>query len=209
MVKIDFSKQFRPYYTAKNKPEIMEIKASKYLAIEGRGDPSSEAYANRIQALYAVAYNLKFVMKAAGQDFTVAKLEGQWWYDEAQFGSVGFMDAPTKIPRHEWQYRMLIRMPHDVTAEQVKTMVKYTVDKKGIAAAQNVKLHQTQNERVVQMLHVGPFDTEPETLAVMVAFMEENGLEKNGPHQEIYLSDFRRTAPEKLKTILREPIKWC
>ncbi len=207
MTKLDLTKEDRAYFTAKTKPEEYEPGPVRYLAVEGKGDPSSEDFAAKISALYSTAYTVKFDCKAVGNDFVVSKLEGQWWYDEQRFGTPSMEDAPRAIPRSEWEYRLLIRLPDFVTEAQVSSATKAVVQKKGIAGAAQVRMLELDEGRVVQMLHVGPFDKEPETLALMMAFMREKGMQKNGLHHEIYLSDFRKTPPEKLKTILREPVK--
>lgn len=207
MAKVDLAKEDKAYFTAKTKPAEYELGPVRYLAVKGKGDPSSESFATKISALYATAYTVKFDCKALGKDFVVPKLEGQWWYDERRFGTPSMEEAPKAIPRSEWEYRLLIRMPEFVTEAQVSAAASVVVQKKGIAEAALVSLLKLNEGRVVQMLHVGPFNKEPETLAHMMAFMREKGLQKNGLHHEIYLSDFRKTAPEKLRTILREPVK--
>lgn len=207
MEKIDLTKLHKGYYTAKPYPELITIEAADFLSIRGKGDPSSDEYAETIQALYATAYVLKFMYKAQNKDFTVAKLEGLWWFDDAKYCHVSMEDAPLKIPRSEWEYRMLIRMPDFVTAEAISDAKQQVINKKGIALANTVELYPMNEGLCIQMLHVGPFNTEPESLQLIKEFSEANGLLKNGLHHEIYLSDFRKTAPEKLKTILREPVK--
>lgn len=207
MDKLDLTKLYKAYYTAKTRPEIVDIDAGRYLSIPGKGDPSSPAFAERIQALYATAYVIKFAYKAQGKDFTVAKLEGLWWYDQVRYAGVGMNDAPTAIPRSEWEYRLLIRLPEYVEREAVAEAAKKAVAEKGIALAGAVSYFELQEGTCIQMLHVGPFDKEPESLQQIGAFCRERGLQQNGLHHEIYLSDFRKTAPDKLKTILREPVK--
>lgn len=207
MEKLDLSKQYKAYYTATTKPTLVEIEAAKYLSILGKGDPSHSDYQTSLQALYTTAYGVKFWYKAQNQDFVVAKLEGLWWFDEAQYKAVSMADAPTQIPRSEWQYRMLVRMPKYVTAEVVQHIKEVATTKKQIALAMQVELYEMQEGKCVQMLHVGPFDKEPESLQQIQQFSETHQLQKNGLHHEIYLSDFNKTAPEKLRTILREPVK--
>lgn len=207
MDKLDLTKQYKSYYTAKTKPAVVEIGPASFLSITGEGDPSGQAFAERVQALYATAYTLKFVYKAQGKDFVVAKLEGLWWYDQARYAGVTMDDAPKAIPRSDWAYRLLIRLPEYVSAEDVAWAVEEVVAKKEISLAREVGLHTLHEGKCVQMLHVGPFDKEPETLAQIGAFCREHGFQQNGLHHEIYLSDFRKTAPEKLKTILREPVR--
>lgn len=207
MDKLDLTKQYISYYKAKTKPELVEIGPAAFLSITGEGDPSGPVFAERIQALYASAYTLKFIYKAQAKDFVVAKLEGLWWYDQARYAEVTMDDAPTAIPRSDWQYRLLIRLPEYISAADVQQAVEEVSLKKGIVLAREVSLHQLHEGKCVQLLHVGPFDKEPETLAQIGAFCKEHGFQQNGLHHEIYLSDFRKTAPEKLKTILREPVK--
>lgn len=207
MEKLDLTKKYKAYYSAKPQPEILELEQAQFLSITGKGDPSGEAYMDHVQALYATAYTVKFMCKDAGKDFTVPKLEGLWHFDTEQYGSLRMEETPQKVPRSEWSYRMLIRMPDYVNGQQVRTAVELVVGQKKILQAQQVELYTMQEGKVVQMLHVGPFDKEPETLAIMMNFMQERGLQQNGLHHEIYLSDFRKTVPEKLKTILREPVR--
>ena len=117
------------------------------------------------------------------------------------------IESVQKVPRKAWEYRLLIRMPEYVTATEVEKAIQSVIVKKQVDRAQNISLHQMNEGKVVQMLHIGPFATEIETLLEMGKFMEANQMARNGLHHEIYLSDFRKTAPEKLKTILREPVK--
>ncbi len=207
MEKLDLGKQYKAYYTATTKPALVQIEAAKFLSIVGKGDPSGPEYTSTLQALYATAYGVKFRYKAQKQDFVVAKLEGQWWYNEAQYKGVAMDNAPTLIPRSEWYYRMLIRLPEYVTPEVVQNISNEVATKKQIALAKQVHLYEMQEGKCVQMLHIGPFDKESETLQQIMAFSKSNKLERNGLHHEIYLSDFNKTAPEKLRTILREPVK--
>jgi hypothetical protein len=207
MEKLDLGKLYKSYYTATTKPGLVEIEAAKYLSIVGKGDPSGADYATTLQALYATAYGIKFWYKAQKQDFVVANLEGLWWFDETQYKTTTMADAPKQIPRSEWHYRMLIRLPEYVTAEVIRQVVDEVATKKQISLAKNVELYNMEEGKCTQMLHIGPFDKEPESLKQIMQFSEAHQLERNGLHHEIYLSDFRKTAPEKLKTILREPVK--
>lgn len=207
MEKLDLTKHYKSYYTAKGKPELVYIEKAQYLAIQGKGDPSGDAFMQKIQAIYPVAYTLKFAFKAKGKDFVVAKLEGLWWYDEKRFINATIDNAPKTIPRSEWEYRLLIRIPDFIGQDDVESAVASTVAAKGLTAAGEVTFFEMEEGKVAQMLHTGPFDTEPETLAKLNIFMTDNNLSRNGLHHEIYLSDFRKTPPGKLKTILREPVK--
>jgi hypothetical protein len=206
MEKLDLTKKYKAYYSAKTKPEIIELPEITYLSIEGKGDPSSSAYTDKIQALYPVAYGIKFACKAIDKDFTVPKLEGLWWFDE-KYEGLTFQEIPKRVPRSEWCWRLLIRMPEFVGNDMVMSVIDTVVTKKKVELAKEVSLFTLAEGKVVQMLHVGPFDREPETLQVMAEFMEKYNFQKGGLHHEIYLSDLNKTEPSKLRTILREPVK--
>jgi hypothetical protein len=206
MDKLDLTKKYKSYFTAKTKPELVTIEQAHFISIQGKGDPNFPAFAERIEALYSTAYTIKFIYKAQNNDFTVSKLEGLWWYDENRFPGKT-IESATDIPRAEWEYRLLIRMPEFVTKDTVDSAIATVQAKKGLQLVDEVTYLTMTEGRSVQMLHVGPFSKEPETLKQIAAFCDANKLTKNGLHHEIYLSDFRRTAPEKLKTILREPVK--
>lgn len=206
MEKLDLTKAYRSYYTAKSKPELLTIEPACFLSISDKGDPSEQGFADNLQALYSVAYGIKFMCKAKKKDFTVPKLEGLWSFDEEKYKGVSMSDAPLKIPRREWTYRVLLRMPEFVTAEMLDTVIQNVVAKKQLELARKVKWLEMNEGKVIQMLHTGPFSEEPKTLEKIMEFCQANGLRRNGLHHEIYLSDFRKTPPEKLRTILREPV---
>lgn len=207
MAKLDLTKLHKAYYNAKNKPELLTIEKTQFLSITGKGDPSDKAYSDKIQALYATAYTVKFLCKALDKDFVVGKLEGLWNFDEDKYKNLSIDEAPLIVPRSEWNYKMMIRMPDFVTKEQLKSAIQTVVTKKQIQLATDIEFHEMEEGKVVQMLHVGAFANEPETLKQMQEFMAANNFQKNGLHHEIYLSDFNKTSPDKLKTILREPVK--
>jgi hypothetical protein len=207
MNKIDLFKTCKAYYNAAHEPELVTIEPATYLSIEGKGDPSGKEFAAHIEALYQTAYTLKFACKARKQDFVVAKLEAQWWFDEKKFGRPSMDEAPRLVPRDEWMFRLLIRMPDFITEETLVQSIETAVAKKKNNLLRNVKLMGLEEGRCVQILHVGPFDREPESLKKLMIFTEQHVLEKNGLHHEIYLSDFRKTPYERLNTILREPVK--
>ncbi|WP_341228137.1 GyrI-like domain-containing protein [uncultured Arcticibacterium sp.] len=208
MEKLDLIKTYKSYYKAKTKPEIVHFDAVNYLSITGVGDPSGEEFAQKIAALYPVAYTIKFDCKADGNDFVLPKLEGLWSFDLEKYEGITMENAPKKIPRSKWFYRLLIRMPDFVKKEMLAKAKETVKGKKGdIPFLQELSWHTMNEGKCVQMLHVGPFDTEPESLIKIQNFCKQHGFQKNGEHHEIYLSDFRKTAPEKLKTILREPVR--
>lgn len=207
MNKLDLIKVYRTYFTARAKPELVTIEEAHFISIKGKGDPSAPAFAHNIEALYSTAYTIKFMYKAQNSDFTVSKLEGQWWFDENKFPGKNIETSAMEVPRSEWEYRLLIRMPAFVTANDLDIAKETVRKKKDIDLIDQVEFFTMTEGKSVQMLHIGPFSTELETLKQIGAFIDLNKLAKNGLHHEIYLSDFRKTAPEKLKTILREPVK--
>lgn len=207
MEKLNLFKQFKKEYSASTSPQIMDIGPARYLSICGQGDPSEKSYVEHLHALYSTTYTLKFMRKARGNDFVVPKLEGLWWYDETKYAGVTMDDAPQRIPRKEWFYRMLIRMPNFVTEEDLQIASNRVLEKKGFDLVKKLAFFDMHEGKVVQMLHLGPFDREPESLAQIAKFSTQHRLERNGLHHEIYLSDFNRTPSEKLKTILREPVR--
>lgn len=206
MEKLDLAKLHKDYYTAKKTPEIVVFEAVSYLSITGKGDPSGKVFSNTIGTLYSAAYAVKFICKALHKDFVVPKLEGLWWYDESKFGKLSIAEAPQKVKRSDWEYRLLIRMPEFVTSKIVKEAILNTLEKKQNPDTEKIHLFTLNEGKCIQVLHIGSFDKEPETLALINEFSQANNLAKNGLHHEIYLSDFRKTSPEKLKTILREPV---
>lgn len=147
------------------------------------------------------------MLKAVNNDFVVPKLEALWSFDDKKYKDISMDEAPVKIPRSEWNYRIMIRMPDFVTREQTKAAIDTVANKKLIELAKAIEFYEMTEGKVVQILHVGPFENEPQTLKKIQEFTTKNNLQKNGLHHEIYLSDFRKTSPEKLKTILREPVK--
>lgn len=197
-VKLDLTKEYRSYYTAKAVPEIVELDEGKFLTIEGVGAPGCDEFQAKVNAIYSLAYGIKMLMKREGKDFIIAKLEGLWWVDS---------DRPyIEVPREEWRWKLLIRQPEFVTPEIVEK-ARQEVIKRKTKLVNKVRLEEMREGRCVQILHIGPYSTEPESLEKMYGLMKEKGLTFNGPHHEIYLSDPRKVAPEKMKTILRQPVK--
>jgi hypothetical protein len=198
--KLDLAKTDKTYYTAANRPELIELPRLNYLAIADKGDPDGAVFAGATGALYKLAYSVKGLCKAAGNDFVVAKLEGLWWVESDRYG--------LDVPREEWCWRLLIRMPDFVTAEQVEDARRQAIAKNRDleTVIGRVEWTELQEGLTVQMMHVGPYSTEPETLAHMHEFMEVEGFARNGLHHEIYLSDPRRVQSSAMKTILRQPV---
>lgn len=199
--KIDLCRQYKDEYATPKSPVLVTVGEGTYLAISGRGEPGGTEFTDKIGALYAVAYTVKMTRKFAGlQDYVVCKLEGQWWLD-------GPHQDFARTPRDQWNWRLMIRTPEIVTPAELRQATAKLIEKGKAPSANQVKLESFTEGLCVQMLHVGPYDREVDTIARMKTFADEQGLQFHGRHHEIYLSDPRRVAPEKLKTILRIPVR--
>lgn len=207
MNKLDLTKMYRTYYRATEKPQVLVFDAVDYVAILGKGDPDNESFSKTVEALYSVVYAIKFNCKAQDKDFVVPKLEGLWWYDMDKYPDKGMSDAMVEVPRNEWEYRLLIRLPDYVDEVLLNKVKREVIEKKEIKLVEEVHFFTLQEGKCVQMLHVGAFSDELRSLEQIVAFCNQERLLRNGLHHEIYLSDFRRVPSERLKTILREPVK--
>ncbi|MGC3947205.1 MAG: GyrI-like domain-containing protein [Chryseolinea sp.] len=207
MEKLDLIKKHKAYFNAKNVPELVTIEPARFISIRGKGDPSAKPFIDKIEALYPVAYAIKFNYKDQEKDFVVSKLEGLWWFDTNRFPDMTITNSSVKVPREEWEYRLLIRMPEFVSKEDIQKAKTKVIEKKDLTLAKEIEYFEMIEGTCVQILHVGPFSTESESLTKIAAFTSEKRLMQAGLHHEIYLSDFRKTKPEKLKTILREPVK--
>ena len=206
MEKTYLVKELKGYFKAGPSPLVIDILPAQYLSLTGKGDPSEPLFNEKIQALYPVAYAVKFMAKQHGYDFVVPKLEAQWWFDSGKYKSITMQEAPVKIPRKEWEYRLMIMMPEFITAGMVTDTIAAVEKKKNNLFIKDITLFKLHEGKSVQVLHTGPYATEPATLAELSVFMDENNFKQHGLHHEIYLSDFRKTEPAKLKTILREPV---
>ncbi len=197
--KLDLTKEYKTYYTAKMVPEIVEFGGIPFLTVEGKGEPAGEVFTKAVEALYPLAYGVKNICKKQGKDFAVPKLEGLWWVESNK--------PALEVPRQEWQWKLLIRMPDFVNSGIVEKAREEVFKKKGLDLIKVIKFESVNEGKCIQILHTGPYSTEPETLEKMRKMMKENKLTENGFHHEIYLSDPRKTPPQKMKTILRQPVK--
>lgn len=204
----DFKKEYKEFYMPKNKPSIIDVPAMNYIAVRGKGDPNEEGgdYKKAIEILYSVAYTIKMSKKGTHEiegyfDFVVPPLEGFWWQDGVE--GVDYSD------KSSFNWISVIRMPVFVTKEEFEWAVKEAEKKKGIDCSKAEFITITEGE-CVQIMHIGPYDDEPATVAVMDDYIEKMGYKNDFSatrlHHEIYLSDVRKTAPEKLKTVIRHPI---
>jgi hypothetical protein len=196
--KLDLVATDKAYYSPGWKPELRTFGPLPYLAITGQGAPGGDAFTRKTAALYPVAYGLKKHYKTAGRDFAVPKLEGLWWVEDDR--------PPLEVPREEWRWKLLIRLPDFVEEAAVAEARKAAARAKKEPLIREVAFERIEEGPCVQALHVGPYATEPETLETMHRFMAAEGLHVAGLHHEIYLSDPRKGEPEKLKTVLRCPV---
>ena len=195
MHKIDFKKTMKELYRAKGKVERVQPGEGTFLAVDGRGTPGGEAFEKAIQNLYPVAYTVKFALKKAGIiDFVVPPLEALWY------------DNPTDVPdMSQWHWRTMVRVPELVSSEHLREAQQSILDKKG-ADTSDVRLVTWEEGDSLQLLHVGPYDQVGAIYDQLHVSAQAENMALQAPGHEIYLSDPRRTAPEKLKTIVRMPI---
>ncbi len=205
----DFKKEYKEFYMPKNRPEIVNVPTANYIAVRGKGDPNEAggAYQRAIGVLYSVAYTLKMSYKTNYKikgfyEYVVPPLEGFWW----QEGIAG-VDYSDKAA---FRWISVIRLPEFVMKEDLAWAVD-TASRKKKMDCSTAEFLTVEEGLCVQIMHLGPFDEEPATVAVMDAFLEQNryanDFSKDRLHHEIYLSDARKVAPEKWKTVIRHPIK--
>jgi hypothetical protein len=196
MKKLDYAKTLKDLYTATSR--IKEVKAGKarFLCVDGKGEPGGKAFDNAIQALFSVAYTAKFMLKAAKViDFGVSRLEAFW--PECDYAHT---------PESEWRWRIAVRAPEQLTAAAVAQARKAIKERKGLDVS-SVKPVTIDEGRALQVMHVGPYDQVGAAYGQLLAYAVENGLAIGGDGHEIYLSDPRRVAKSKIKTIVRLPVK--
>ena len=205
----DFKKEYKEFYMPKNKPEIVNVPKANYIAVRGSGDPNEEngAYKRAIGVLYAVAYTLKMSYKTDYKirgffEYVVPPLEGFWWQENR--------DGIDYADKASFHWISVIRLP-DFISEDDLEWAKETAAKKKKLDCSSAEFLTVDEGLCVQIMHLGAYDDEPATVAIMDNYIKENGYinDMTGErlHHEIYLSDARRVAPEKWKTVIRHPIK--
>ena len=205
----DYKKEYKEFYMPKNKPAIVTVPTMSYIAVRGQGNPNEEGseYKKSIELLYGIAYTIKMSKKGSHKiegyfDYVVPPLEGFWWQDD----KVGIDYAR----KEEFKFISVIRLPDFVTKEDFEWAIEEATAKKKMDFAK-VEFLTYEEGLCVQCMHIGFYDDEPATVQLMHKYMEEQGyaLDINDKrlHHEIYLSDARKVAPEKLKTVVRHPIR--
>jgi hypothetical protein len=200
--KTDFKKTFDAYRARQGRVRIVTVPDMRYLMIDGHGDPNtSPAFTEAVQVLYPVAYKLKFASKRdLGRDYVVPPLEGLWWAED--------MDSFTAArDKSRWDWTLMLMVPDWINEAMFTTAVGQAGAKNQPARLDDVRLETLSEGLCVQTLHVGSFDDEADVLANLHReFIPGQGLRMVGKHHEIYLSDFRKVAPDKQRTILRQPV---
>ena len=203
MEKIDLRKEWKHLYKpSPKKVEIVDVPQMNFLMIDGRGDPNtSQEFQEAVEVLFGVSYTAKFMVKKGETaiDYSVMPLEGLWWMDNM---------AEFSIERkHEWKWTAMTMQPEYVSADLLQAAMAQVEKKKNPAALSKLRFESYQEGEAAQIMHIGPFAGEGPTIAKIHQFIEDNGYALSGKHHEIYLSDFRKAAPEKLKTVIRQPFE--
>jgi len=203
MDKVDYKKELKQFYAAKlGKPVVVQVPKMNFIMIDGKGDPNtSQEYVDAIQTLYPVAYTIKFTSKLGyAKDFGVMPLEGLWWTENmAEFSAED---------KSNWLWTAMIMQPDVVTEDIYNQAVQQVREKKSPKSLDKLRFESYDEGRAAQVMYVGPYSDEGLTIQELHEFIKEQGGtldENNRHHHEIYLGDPRRTAPEKLKTIIRQP----
>ncbi len=203
MEKVDLKRTLKNLYGSSTKAaSFVDVPAMSFLMVDGKGDPNTaQEYRNAIEALYSVAYTLKFMVKQGptAVDYGVMPLEGLWWSDD--------MDDFLAGRKDNWQWTAMIMQPEYVTEELFEEAVQRAAKKKELPALSKVRLEQFAEGRAAQIMHIGPYSAERPAIEKLHAFILENGCELFGKHHEVYLGDFRKAAPDKLQTIIRQPVR--
>lgn len=205
----DFKKEYKEFYLPKSKPEIVDVPPMNFIAVRGKGNPNEEdgEYKQAVGLLYAIAYTIKMSYKGDRKidgyfEYVVPPLEGFWWQD-----GIDDIDYSNKST---FNWISVIRLPDFVSIRDFE-WAKTEVERKKKLDCKKAEYLTVHEGLCVQIMHIGPFDNEPETVAVMDSYIKENGYENDFSderlHHEIYLSDPRKANPEKLKTVIRHPVR--
>lgn len=200
MAAFDLKKTYREHYTADDAPAVVDVPPRPYLMIDGTGDPNTgQAYADAVATLYPMAYGLRKAIKdGTGNAYTVMPLEGLWWVDDM----AGF----TIEDKSDWQWTAMICQPDLVTAAMAAEVIATVTAKKELPSGRLARVETYGDGRAAQILHRGPYAEEAPTIERLHRFIEAEGYRRTGKHHEIYLTDPRKSAPEKNRTIIRQPV---
>lgn len=199
--KLDFRKQFRELYAPARTPGLVDVPELAFLMIDGHGDPNtSEEYRQAIEALYSVSYTIKFTLKGRpdGVDFGVMPLEGLWWTADDS-------SATAWTEKSSWNWTAMIMQPEPVTTTVVEAAIEAAAARRTLPALPRLRFERFHEGLCAQVMYLGPYSDEGPTIARLHEYIAEQGYVLRGKHHEIYLGDPRRSAPEKLRTIIRQP----
>ncbi len=217
MQSLDLKKEHKEYYTASLEPSVSTFGEIPYMTIDGMGAPASPVFLSTIQAIFPLAFKVKYLSREKGQDFVVSKLEAQWWGRDGKYFA--------ELPVEEWCWKFLFRLPDFVEPALLEEAKKELLEKKakeeakkkrkgkegkegveGVDVVENARYETLNEGKCVQVLHIGPYNEEPRSMMKLQAYVNDNQLSANGRFHEIYMSDPRRTPQERLQTILRLPV---
>ncbi len=205
--KIDYKKEYKDLYCPNTRPQEITVPPIDFIAIEGSGDPNSDRFQKAVALLYGISYTIKMSKMKGNQpegyfEYVVPPLEGLWWIEGGRFDF---------NKRDNWRWDLLIRQPEFVTRKVFDAACEAYRNKEKGADLSGLRFVKFDEGLCVQILHVGPYATEPESVAKMEAYMEERGLVdrlgEGGKHHEIYMSDPRKGKPEAMKTVIRHPVR--
>jgi len=203
MDKIDFKKELKHLYKPSYKEvEIVNVPEMNFLIINGKGDPNtSEEYQDAIETLFSVSYAIKFMIKKGKEaiDYAVMPLEGLWWVDDMSKFSIE--------DKSNWKWTAMIMQPEFVLLNLVDEAIRQVEGKKNLNALSKINFKAFKEGKSAQIMHIGPFSAEGPTIEKIHQYIKDNGFKLRGKHHEIYLSDVRRAKPEKMKTVIRQPIE--
>jgi hypothetical protein len=203
MKKIDFKKELKEFYNPSSKlVSLINVPKRNFIMADGDGNPNtSKRFQECIEALFSVSYNLKFMIKKGNLqiDYGVMPLEGLWWCDDMKEFSTNNKEI--------WKWTIMIMQPDFITESMFEEAIRVVEKKKGITIINDLSFAPFTEGESIQMMHIGPFSTEADTLEKMNTLILTDRLIRSGKHHEIYLNDFRKISPEKMKTVLRQPVK--
>jgi hypothetical protein len=201
MAKRDFKKELKHLYQPSKKEfSVVDVPPMNFLMIDGRGDPNNNPdFQKGMDALYGMVYTIKFALKPQGVEFVVPPSEALWWMED--------MSEFSLETKHRWEWTMMIMQPDEVTQEIVAAAQQELARKKDPPALSKLRYERFHEGLSVQIMYIGAYADEGPTIARMHDFIKESGYDFNGKHHEIYLGDPRRTKPERLKTVIRQPVK--
>ncbi|MGE5680619.1 MAG: GyrI-like domain-containing protein [Bacillota bacterium] len=218
MSKIDFKKEFKELFNPPvSKVSVVDVPEMNFIMVDGKGDPNnSELFNDAVESLYSVAYSVKFSLKRqyskaslseasvtedkAFPDYTVPPLEGLWWCGD-NTGQFNIDDKET------WKWTLMIMQPDFITPADIDSAVRNVSGKKKLESLRSIRFEKYKEGRTAQIMHIGPYADEAPSVKRLHCFIQENGYRLSGKHHEIYLSDPKKSKPEKMKTIIRQPFR--